>query len=125
MHNLVSNLHPILIAFIILLAKTLELSLSAIKTIFISKGKKPFAVLVGFIECAVWALIVSAVITSLTSNMLWLLGYCIGYCLGAFKLPESTAFDFLKKAGGESAYTIAKRVLKFRRNRKIYIFERS
>ena len=49
----------------------------------------------------------------------------IGYCLGAFKLPESTAFDFLKKAGGESAYTIAKSVLKFKRNRKIYIFERS
>lgn len=48
----------------------------------------------------------------------------IGYCLGAFKLPESTAFDFLKKAGGESAYTIAKRVLKFKRNKKIYIFER-
>ena len=84
MHNLVSNLHPILIAFIILFAKTLELSLSAIKTVFISKGKKPLAVLVGFIECAVWALIVSAVITSLTSNMLWLLGYCIGYCLGIY-----------------------------------------
>ena len=84
MHNLVSNLHPILIAFIILFAKTLELSLSAIKTVFISKGKKPLAVLVGFIECAVWALIVSAVITSLTSNMLWLLGYCVGYCLGIY-----------------------------------------
>ena len=49
----------------------------------------------------------------------------IAYCLGAFNLPESTAFDFLKKAGGESAYTIVKRVIKFKRNRKIYIFERS
>lgn len=49
----------------------------------------------------------------------------IGYCLGTFKLPESTAFDFLKKAGGESAFTILKRVLKFKRNKKIYIFERS
>ena len=49
----------------------------------------------------------------------------IGYCLGTFNLPESTAFDFLKKAGGESAFTIVKRVIKFKRNRKIYIFERS
>lgn len=49
----------------------------------------------------------------------------IGYCLGAFRLPESNAFDFLKKAGGESVYTIVKRVIKFKRNRKIYIFERS
>lgn len=84
MHTLVENLHPVIIAFIILLAKTLEVSLSAVKTVFISKGRKPFAVLVGFIECAVWALIVSAVITSLTSNVLWLLGYCIGYSLGIY-----------------------------------------
>ena len=84
MHELIQNLHPILIAIIILFAKTLELSLSAIKTVFISKNKKLFAVLFGFIECIVWALIVSAVITSLTSNILWLLGYCIGYSLGIF-----------------------------------------
>lgn len=82
MHELVQNLHPIIIAIIILLAKTLELSLSAIKTVFISKNKKLFAVLFGFIECIVWALIVSAVITSLTSNILWLFAYCIGYSLG-------------------------------------------
>lgn len=84
MHELVQNLHPIVIAIIILFAKTLELSLSAIKTVFISKNKKLFAVLSGFIECVVWALIVSAVITSLTSNILWLLAYCAGYSLGIF-----------------------------------------
>lgn len=84
MYNLINNLHPIIISIIILLAKTLELSLSAVKTVFISKGKKPFEVIVGFTECVVWALIVSAVITSLTSNVLWLLGYCIGYSLGIF-----------------------------------------
>lgn len=49
----------------------------------------------------------------------------IGYCLGTFNLPESTAFDFLKKAGGEPLYVIVKRVIKFKRNRKIYFFERS
>ena len=84
MHELIQNLHPILIAIIILFAKTLELSLSAIKTVFISKNKKLFAVLFGFTECIVWALVVSAVITSLTSNILWLLAYCIGYSLGIF-----------------------------------------
>ena len=84
MHELVQDLHPIIIAIIILFAKTLELSLSAVKTVFISKGKKPVAVLVGFTECVVWALIVSAVITSLTSNILWLLAYCIGYSLGIY-----------------------------------------
>ena len=84
MNELIQNLHPIVIAIIILMAKNLELSLSAIKTVFISKSKKLFAILFGFIECIVWALIVSAVITSLTSNILWLLAYCAGYCLGIF-----------------------------------------
>ena len=84
MHELVQNLHPIIIEIIILFAKTLELSLSAVKTVFISKGKKLFSMLFGFIECVVWALIVSAVITSLTSNILWLFAYCIGYSLGIF-----------------------------------------
>ena len=84
MHELIQNLHPIVISIIILFAKTLELSLSAIKTVFISKNKKLFAILFGFTECIVWALIVSAVITSLTSNALWLLAYCIGYSLGIF-----------------------------------------
>jgi uncharacterized protein YebE (UPF0316 family) len=84
MHTLVENLHPLIITIIILLAKTLELSLAAIKTVFISRREKLFAVIFGFIECAVWALIVSAVITSLTSNILWLVGYCLGYSLGIY-----------------------------------------
>ena len=84
MHTLVENLHPLIITIIILSAKTLELSLSAIKTVFISRREKLFAVIFGFIECAVWALIVSAVITSLTSNILWLIGYCLGYSLGIY-----------------------------------------
>ena len=71
-------------SFLNIFAKTLELSLSAIKTVFISKREKLFAIIFGFIECAVWALIVSAIITSLTSNILWLLSYCFGYCLGIY-----------------------------------------
>ena len=47
----------------------------------------------------------------------------IGYCLGTFKIPDSNAFDILKKTGGESVDTIVKRVLKFRKNRKIYIYK--
>lgn len=78
------RLHPAIIAVIILIAKTLELSLSAIKTVFISKREKLFAIIFGFIECAVWALIVSAVITSLTSNTMWLIAYCLGYSLGIY-----------------------------------------
>lgn len=48
----------------------------------------------------------------------------IGYCLGAFKIPELKISDFFKNASGEYLNDIIKRVFKFRKRRKIYIYER-
>ena len=48
----------------------------------------------------------------------------IGYALGTFKLPESNAFDILKKAGGEPVDVIIRRVINFNKRKKIYIYER-
>lgn len=47
----------------------------------------------------------------------------VAYCLGTFKIPESNLLDILKKTGGESVDVIAKRVFKFRKNRKIYVYK--
>lgn len=44
----------------------------------------------------------------------------IFWALGTFKIPETNAFAILKKTGGESVYDIFKRVMKFRKTRKIY-----
>ncbi len=56
-------------------------------------------------------------------------GICVllclmGYALGTFNIPESNAFDILKKTGGEQVYTIAKRAINFNKRKKIYIYER-
>lgn len=48
----------------------------------------------------------------------------IAYALGTFKIPESNAFDILKKAGGEPVDVIVKRVIAFHKRKKIYIYER-
>ena len=48
----------------------------------------------------------------------------IGYILGTFKIPESNAFDILKKAGGEPVDVIVRRAITFNRRKKIYIYER-
>lgn len=42
------------------------------------------------------------------------------WAMGTFKIPESNAFSILKKTGGESVYDIYKRVMKFRKTKKIY-----
>lgn len=49
----------------------------------------------------------------------------IGYCLGAFKIPELKVAEFFKNAGGDYLDEIIKRVFKFYKRRKIYIYERS
>ena len=44
----------------------------------------------------------------------------IFWAMGTFKIPEINAFAFFKKTGGESVYDIYKRVMKFRKTKKIY-----
>lgn len=48
----------------------------------------------------------------------------IGYALGTFNIPETNAFAFFKKTGGEPAYKIIKRAITFNQRKKIYIYER-
>lgn len=65
-------------------AKILEISIQSIKTCCMVKGQRKLAVFLGFIECLVWGLVVSSVITSLNSNFYLLFSYCIGYALGLY-----------------------------------------
>lgn len=65
-------------------AKILEISIQSIKTVCMVKGQRKLAVFLGFIECLVWGLVVSSVITSLNSNFYLLFSYCIGYALGLY-----------------------------------------
>lgn len=47
----------------------------------------------------------------------------IGYAIGTFKVPETTAFKFTQKVGGENIDDVIKRAIKFKMNRnKIYIY---
>lgn len=65
-------------------AKILEVSIQSVKTVFMVKGEKVFAAFLGFIECVIWGLVISSVVTSLSNNMFLLFGYCIGYASGLF-----------------------------------------
>jgi len=51
---------------------------------------------------------------------IWIVIAIIAWALGTFKIPESNAFEILKKTGGDSVFEIIKRVTKFKKSRKIY-----
>lgn len=46
----------------------------------------------------------------------------ISVAIGTLKIPDSNAFNFTKKVGGESVDEIIIRYFKFRKNRKLYVY---
>lgn len=48
----------------------------------------------------------------------------IGFAIGTFKIPETNAFNFTKKVGGENIDDVIIRLVKFKKNNnKIYIYK--
>ena len=82
MDNLV--LHNLAFCLVICAAKIVEIGMSSLKTVLLVKGMKMQATLLAFVECLIWGLVVSQVITGLSDNIAWLMAYCIGYALGYY-----------------------------------------
>lgn len=48
----------------------------------------------------------------------------LGFVIGTFKIPDTTAFEFTKKVGGESIDTVFVRWFNFKKNNnKIYVYK--
>ena len=48
------------------------------------KGQKLKAAVLGFVECAIWGLVISTIIGTLGDNLFLLAFYCVGYATGLF-----------------------------------------
>lgn len=75
-------MHLLLTCLAICMAKILEISIQSVKTVCIVKGEKFVAAALGFLECLIWGLVVSSIITKLSGSIFLLLSYCIGYAVG-------------------------------------------
>jgi uncharacterized protein YebE (UPF0316 family) len=65
-------------------AKIIEISIQSLKTCMMVKGQRLKAAGLGFVECAIWGLVISTIISTLGDNLLLLLFYCVGYAAGLF-----------------------------------------
>ena len=79
-----SSIHPIFVCLMVCAAKIVEISIQSLKTCMMVKGQRLKAAGLGFVECAIWGLVVSTIIGTLGDNLLLLLFYCIGYATGLF-----------------------------------------
>ena len=69
---------------IVFLAKILEISIQSVKTVCMVKRQRLLSACLGFIECMIWGLVISSVITELSSSFFLLLAYAVGYSCGLY-----------------------------------------
>lgn len=73
----------VLLPILIFLARVCDVSLGTIRIIFVSKGIKYLAPIVGFFEILIWLLAISQIIQNLT-NAYYYIFYACGFATGTF-----------------------------------------
>lgn len=84
MSELLSSLPPLAVCLIVCCAKIVEISIQSLKTCMMVKGQRLKAAGLGFVECMIWGLVISTIISTLGDNYLLLVFYCFGYAVGLF-----------------------------------------
>ena len=84
MTEFLAMLPPIAVCLIVCAAKIIEITIQSLKTCMMVKGQRMKAAALGFVECAIWGLAISTIISTLGDNLLLLLFYCFGYAAGLF-----------------------------------------
>lgn len=82
--NTLRDISPILVCIMVCAAKIVEISIQALKTCMMVKGQRLKAATLGFVECMIWGLVISTIVTTLGDDYLLLIFYCFGYAMGLF-----------------------------------------
>jgi uncharacterized protein YebE (UPF0316 family) len=84
MSEFLASIHPAFVCLIVCAAKIIEITIQSLKTCMMVKGQRLKAAGLGFVECTIWGLVISTIISTLGDNLLLLLFYCTGYATGLF-----------------------------------------
>ena len=74
----------LLTCLLVFFAKIVEISIQSVKTVCMVKSQKLLAAVLGFIECMIWGLIISSIITDLSTSGFLLVSYGLGYSCGLY-----------------------------------------
>lgn len=84
MSEFLSSLPPVAVCLLVCVAKIVEITIQSLKTCMMVRGQRLKAACLGFVECMIWGLVISTIISTLGDNLLLLLFYCGGYAMGLF-----------------------------------------
>ena len=82
-NSLIATLiHYIGLPLLIFFARIMDVTLGTLRIIFISRGKKLFAPMLGFVETFIWIVIVSQIVRNIDNDLLSYLAYATGFATG-------------------------------------------
>lgn len=65
-------------------AKMIEVSVSTIRVVFISRGEKVRGAIIGFFEVLIWVILISNVLSNITEDPMKIVVYCLAFAVGNF-----------------------------------------
>lgn len=75
--------YPILLPLIIFFGRIIDVTLGTLRIIFVSKGQKTLAPLIGFFEVFIWIVVISQIL-SRANDLVAYLSYAAGYATGNY-----------------------------------------
>ena len=75
--------YPILLPLIIFFGRIVDVTLGTLRIIFVSKGQKSLAPLIGFFEVFIWIVVISQIL-SRANDIVAYLSYAAGYATGNY-----------------------------------------
>lgn len=87
----------VVLPLLIFLARVADVSLGTLRTVFVSRGTKNWAAILGFFEVLIWLLAISYILDNLT-NVATYIAYASGFAMGNYvglRLEERIALGFL------------------------------
>jgi uncharacterized protein YebE (UPF0316 family) len=75
--------HYVVLPFLIALARILDVTVGTIRVIFVSRGLKYYAPILGFFEVIIWLLAIGQIMQSL-GNFMSYIGYGAGFAMGNY-----------------------------------------
>ena len=77
------DIYPWLLPLVIFFGRIIDVSLGTLRIIFVSKGEKNKAPLIGFVEVFIWVVVISQILTR-ANNMVAYVSYAAGYAAGNY-----------------------------------------
>ena len=77
-------MNSIVLYILILVLKTIEVSLATLRIVLITKDERLKGAIIGFFEVVLWVILVSTVLTDITTDPIKVVIYALGFAIGNF-----------------------------------------